>query len=184
MFSDRTCLNLLASIPRGRFLLRLALRPRRRTRAQINVHRDVPTHSIRRGRLCNRAQARLLLRNELHRRVLRLLRFLHQAAPSATPSAENVSRAAHLLPAEARLALGELDLVHRVLELVDAAVQLLEREPRVPHRLWPVEVLHADVLEHPARVFVQGLLAAWKLSRTGAPAEGERGEGAYISTSV
>ena len=45
------------------------------------------------------------------------------------------------------MSLCTLHTVKGVFDLLDGAVKLLECEPRIPHRLWPVEVLAVHVVE-------------------------------------
>lgn len=153
----RTCLRLLAGISRGRLLLCLPFRPTRRARAGVYVHRDVSTCDSRGRRLRYRSHVSSLFCYQLHRHLFCLLHFLGKIHHTLDTQGLR-QEFAHLLSAEVGLALRELDFVHRMFEFLDGAVQLLKREPRVPNRLRPVQVLHAEVLEYPTRIFVQTLL--------------------------
>ena len=53
----------------------------------------------------------------------------------------------HLRPPCINLIPRALDLIQAILDLIHRAMYMLEVQPRIPHRLWPVEVLAVHVVE-------------------------------------
>ena len=57
----------------------------------------------------------------------------------------------HLRPPCINLIPRALDLIQAILDLIHRAMYMLEVQPRIPHRLWPIEVLAVHVVEDVTR---------------------------------